>query len=306
MLKNKILLLVICLSVLALSGCDKLNFFKPKKESGAVVKGTVIAKIANMPVTLEMLNSEIDAYNTSIDLSNLSSDEKKKAKIDTRDKKLDYLKNSIIHRMVFYQAALDRGLDRRSDISEILERNRATILAQAMEEELTKNIDVTTSEVDEAYKNVKDQLKEPDTRKVREIVLKTETEARQALLEILQGADFAALARERSIADSARSGGDLGNIKKGQRGEKFITFDDVVFSPALQIGAVSSVFKGPDGFYIVKIEAIKEGRQSTLSDVQERLKDLLLLRKSQEELDKFYAQVSRDNIKVEIYESEIK
>ncbi|MCU0651419.1 MAG: peptidylprolyl isomerase [Candidatus Omnitrophica bacterium] len=304
--RNKILLAIICLSVLTLLGCDKLNFFKPKKESGTVVKGTVIAKIANMPITLEMLNREIDAYNTSIDLSNLTNDEKKKAKIDNREKKLDYLKNSLIRRMVFYQAALDRGLDRRDDISEILERNRATILAQAMEEELTKNINVTASEVDEAYKNVKDQLKEPDTRKVREIMMKTESEAKQALLEILQGADFATLARERSAADSAKAGGDLGNIKKGQRGEKFITFDDVVFSPALQVGSVSSVFKGPDGFYIVKIEGIREGKQSTLSEVQDRLKELLSLRKSQEELDKFYAQVSRDNIKVEIYESEIK
>jgi len=297
---------IVCLIALVLLGCDNLNFFKPKKETLPLVKGTVIAKVANLPITLEALNREIDAYNTSIDLANLTSEEKKKAKIDTREKKLDYLKNNLIRRMVFYQAALDRGLERREEIREILERNKATILAQVMEDELTKNINVSMAEVDEAYKNVKEQLKEPDTRKAREIVMKTELETRQALLEILQGADFAAIARERSIADSAKNGGDLGNIRKGQRGEKFITFDDVVFSPALQIGALSSVFKGPDGFYLVKIDGIKEGKQSTLSEVQDRLKELLLLRKSQEELDKFYSQAARDNIKVEIYESEIK
>lgn len=308
MLKRNIFFSMLLVASFVLLGCDNLNFLnKPKKEApAAVVVGTVIAKVANMPATLEMLNREIDAYNASVDLTNLSSEEKKKAKIDTREKKIEYLKNILLRRMVFYQAALDRGIDRREDIKEVLERNKTTILAQEMENEIIKNINVSMAEVDEAYKNVKDQLKEPDVRKIREIVMRTESEAKQALLEILQGADFATVARDRSIAESAKNGGDLGFIRKGQRGERFITFDDITFSPALQLGAVSSVFKGPDGFYVIKIESVKEGKQPTLSEVQDRLKELLILRKSQEQLDKFYSQVAGSNIKVEIYESEVK
>jgi parvulin-like peptidyl-prolyl isomerase len=102
-------------------------------------------------------------------------------------------------------------------------------------------------------------LKEPELRRVREIVLRSESEARQVLLELLQGADLAALAKDRSVAESAKNGGDLGFIKKGQRGENFISFDDIVFSPALQQGSLSSVFKAPEVFYIIKIEGVKEG-----------------------------------------------
>lgn len=308
MRKKGILFLAGISTVFILFGCDNLNFLnRPKKtESPAVVRGTVIARVANIPITLEMLNREIDAYNASIDFSNLSKEEKQKAKIESREKKIEYFKNVLLRRMVFYQAALDRGIDRREDIREILERNKATILAQEMENEITKNINVGIAEVDEAYKNVKDQLKEPEVRRIREIAVRNEADAKQALLELLQGADFAALARERSIAESAKTGGDLGFIKKGQRGERYITFDDVAFSPALQQGALSSVFKGPDGYCIIKIEAVKEGKQPTLSEVQDRLKELLLMRKSQEELDRFYSQAVGSHIKVEIYESEIK
>lgn len=307
MYKRGILLLAGGFAVFALFGCDNLNFLnKPKKEPVVAVRGTLIAKAANNPITLEMLNREVDAYNASIDLTNLPNEEKKKAKIETRERKIDYLKNVLLRRMVFYQAALDRGIDRRDDIREILERNKATVLAQEMENEITKNINVSMAEVDEAYKNVKDQLKEPDVRKVREVVARTDADAKQMLLELLQGADFTTLARERSIAESAKNGGDLGFIRKGQRGERYITFDDVAFSPALQQGAVSSVFKGPEGYYVIRIEGIKEGKQPTLSEVQDRLRELLTLRKTQEELDKFYSQTASSNIKVEIYESEVK
>lgn len=308
MKKIGLLLFIFCFMVLFLLGCDFLNFFNPKKrkEASIPVKGTIIAKVVNVPITLEALNREIDTYNASIDLTGLTDEEKKKAKIDTREKKLDYLKNILIRRMVFYQAALDRGLDRKEEIGELLERTKSTILAQEMENEITANLNVSLAEIDEAYRKVKDQLREPELRKVREIVTRTETEARQILLELLQGADFATLAKERSIADSSKNGGDLGYIRKGQRGERFLTFDDIVFSPALQQGALSSVFKGPDGYYVLKIEGIKEGKQLTLSDVQDRLKEILLVRKAQEELDKFYSQVTRENIKIEIYESEIK
>jgi len=296
-----------------LAGCDNINFLNPKKASGGktqpatlTVKGTVVAKVNNLPITLEELNRYIDILNASLDLrQDLSPEQRKTAKIDSREKKIDYLKTMLIRQAVFYQAALDRGLDRKEDIISILERYRIAVLAQEMQNEIIKNIDVSSAEVEEAYKNNKDLFREPETRRVREIVTKTEEEARQILIELLQGGDFISIAKTRSIADSAKNGGDIGYAKKGSRQDKFLTFDDVVFSPALQEGAISSVFKGPQGYYIVKIEEIKEGKQVSLSEAWDTLKALLLARKQQDALDKFYSQLSRD-AKIEIYEGEIK
>jgi peptidyl-prolyl cis-trans isomerase C len=302
--------IVYLLGGIFLVGCDKIDFLKPKKPQAAkpssvTVKGTVIAKVNNFPITLEELNRYINIYNASVDLrQDLTSEQKQTAKIDTREKKIDYLKTLLVRQAVFYQAALDRGLDRKEEINDILDRYKMAILAQEMQNEIVKNIDVSSAEVEEAYKNNAPLFREAEARRVREIATRTEEEAKQILIELLQGGDFSSIARTRSIVESAKKDGDLGEIKKGQM-SNFPGFDEVVFSPVLQQGQVSSVFKGPQGYYLVKIEAIKEGRQVSLSEAFDTLKTVLLARKQQEELDKSYSQLSRD-AKIEISEGEIK
>ena len=294
-----------------LLGCDKIDFLNPKKSSTAAkiptlpVKGTVIAKVNNFPITLEELNRYVNIYNASVDLrQDLTPEQKHALKIETRDKKIEYLKTLLVPQAVYYQAALDRGLDRKDEISEGLARYRIAVLAQAMQEEIVKNIEISSAEVEDAYQSNKELFREAEVRRVREIVTNTEGEAKQILIELLQGADFSTIARTRSIAESAKDGGDLGDITKGQQSSS-PAFDEIVFSPALQQGQVSSVFKGPKGFTIVKVESIKEGRQVSLSEAFDTIKAYLLAKKQQEELEKAYSKLSSES-KIEIYEGEIK
>ena len=122
-----------------LAGCEKLDFLKPRKETKVTalpvaVKGMVIAKVNNLPVTLEELNMYVDMYNASLDLrQDLTVEQKTEAKIDNREKKIDYLKSRLIRQAVFYQAAVDRGLERKEEIAEILQRNKIDLLAAAIE-----------------------------------------------------------------------------------------------------------------------------------------------------------------------------
>jgi peptidyl-prolyl cis-trans isomerase C len=307
-----ITILIFIFSIFFVS-CDKIDFLKPKQPAAVkqqtaapVVKGTVIAKVDSLPITLEELERQVTVYNGIVDSNkDWPEEQKKAARIDTREKKFNYLKDLLIRQAVFYQAALDRGLDRKPEIGEILERYKIAFLAQEMQNEIIKNVDIGSAVIEEAYNNNKSLFKEPESRKVREIVTKAEEEAKQALIELLQGGDFASIARSRSIADSAKNGGDLGFIRRGQRGEQYLTFDEIVFSPALQEGSLSNVFKGPDGYYIVKIEGIKEGKQVSLSEAWDTVKAFLLARKQKEELDKVYSQLYREH-KIEIYEGQIK
>ena len=95
-----ILLSAFSLLFFALAGCDKLNFLNPKKEepkkevapAAVAVKGTLIAKINNIPITLEELNEEIDAYNAMV------PQDKPELKITTREQKVNYLKNEMVSR----------------------------------------------------------------------------------------------------------------------------------------------------------------------------------------------------------------
>jgi len=296
--------LVIVTTVLFL-GCDKIGSIigsKPKVTSGQkkavsapLVKGTIVAKVNNTPIMLEDLNQEIDAYNNMVK-------DKPEAKISTRDQKLNYLKNEVVRRVLLYQEALSRGLDREDDVMQALEKTKQDLLVMAFVRQEAENIDVSSKEVEDYYNTYKEQLKEPESRQIREIVVLTEQEAKDILIQLLQGVDFASLAKERSKGDSGKVGGDLGFIQKGK---KFTQFDDAAFVENLEVGKYSNIFKGPDGYYIIKLEARRGGNQKSLSDMWDDIKKGLTFLKQQKKIEDLIGKLSRES-KLEFYEGEIK
>jgi peptidyl-prolyl cis-trans isomerase C len=286
-----------------LCGCDKLPLPwtkkpapKEKTEVAPPVKGTLVAKINNILVTLEELNQEIENFNALVPA------DRPEVKITSREKKVDYLKNEVTRRILLYQEALDKGLDRKEEVLKALEKTKQDLLVMELVREEVDKIEVSSSEIEDYYNRFKEQMKEPEERQIREIIVSTETEARDILIQLLQGADFATLAKERSKAPSAANGGDLGNI---QRGAKFTQFDEVAFSDSLEVGKFSNIFKGPDGFYIVKLEAKRGGKQRSLSEMWEDIKRGLLFLKQQQRIEELIGQLSQ-KAKIEIYEGEIK
>ena len=303
MKKREIVLSLLIFFVFFFLGCDKLNFgeksaVKPKKEpvvSAPIVTGTVIAKVNGYPITLEDLNEEIERYNSMV------PKDKPELKITTREGKIDYLKNEMVRRILFYQEALDRGLDRNPDVAKALEKTKQQLLVYQLIKEETDKVNVTPSEIEDYYNRAKEQLKEPEERKIREIVVISESQAKDLLIRLLQGEDFASLARQYSKAPSAEKGGDLGFIKPGQ---KFKEFDEVAFSDALDVGQVSSVFKGPDGYYIIKIEGKRGGQQKSLSEMWDDIKRGLTFIKQQKRVEELVGNLSH-NAKIEIMEDKI-
>ena len=293
-----------CFLFLILTGCDKLNFFGPKKtvkQTSSValpVKGTVIAKVNNISVTLEDLNQEIELYNS------LLPADKPEAKITTREQKISYLKDEIIRRLLLYNEALNRGLDRKEEAILMLEKSRREILVVELIKELTKNVKAESSEIEQYYNTYKDDLKEEEERRIRELAVSSEQEANNILIQLLQGADFATLAIEKSKTPSSKNAGDLGYIKKGT---KFAQFDNVAFSEGLEPGKISNVFKGPDGYYIVKLEAKRGGQTRSLNDIWKQIEQGLTFLKQRQKIDELVGKLSTDpKFKVEISDGPIK
>ena len=80
------------------------------------------------------------------------------------------------------------------------------------------------------------------------IVVKTEQEAREILSQIAAGADFAVLAKEKSIdAATAKRGGDLGEFYKGDFAPEI---ENAILS--LKPNEVSSIVKTAIGYAIFK------------------------------------------------------
>ena len=84
---------------------------------------------------------------------------------------------------------------------------------------------------------------------VRHILVKTREQAEQLKSQLANGADFAKLAKQHSTCNSAKKGGELGEIKKGQLVKPI---DSVVFSKAEKV--VHGPIKSQFGFHLVEIK----------------------------------------------------
>jgi len=296
-LKKRLVFILCGLLVLPLGGCEKLSGLKfISKKKDFPVEGTIIAKVNDMPVTLEQLEEEIQNYNQFVDTPD---------KITTREQKLTYLNEELIRRCLFYQEAKARGLDKQAKTQELIRNLEVNLLANRLLQGEIENLVVTSSEIEDFYNLYKEQYRQEEERRIREIVVNAETEAREILIELLKGTDFAQLAQERSRAESASRGGDLGWIKRGQRGPDFTRFDEVAFSLSLEAGQISNIFKDKGGYYIVKVEEKKGGQAKTLSDVWDEIKRNVLFLKQQQKLQELSNRLM-GNAKIVIYNEKIK
>jgi len=303
--KNKIIIFAV-MSLLfgGILGCDKFNLAAKKKvEVKTVVapsiiepKGPIVAKVNNISIGLDDLNEDIALYNANVPA------ERPELKIVTKEQKVNYLKNEIIRRALIYQHALDKGLERSDEVRQAVEKNKRDLMVLQDVKDVTKNITVTSKEVEDYYNTYKEQLKEPEERQISEIVLGSEQEARDILIQLLQGTDFAALAKNNSKSSSAKDGGDLGFIKKGKKSAQF---DAAAFSDSLDVGKISSVFKTPDGYSIVKLEAKRGGKQKPLSEMWDDINRGLVFLKQQKVIEDLIGKLSRD-AKIEVTDGEIK
>ena len=106
--------------------------------------------------------------------------------------------------------------------------------------------------------------------KLRQIVVKTESEAEELRKTILDGADFAQTARLHSQFPQLGDGGDLGYLNHSEI--------PVEFDPLLkaELGSVSAVIPTPFGYHIVKIEGRLPARTLSFEEVREKIHQTLL------------------------------
>lgn len=101
----------------------------------------------------------------------------------------------------------------------------------------------------------------------RHILVKTEAEARDVITALNGGADFAELAKERSIGPSGPKGGDLGTFG---RTEMVPPFAEAAFS--MSPGAFSSTpVQTRFGWHVILVENVIEGTHPGLEDIRGEL-----------------------------------
>lgn len=305
--KGKSALTFLFFLIVALAGCDQVTgLLHPKEakksaEIAAMPKGVIVAKAGNFYITLDDLNKEIESYNSFVAAQKMDQ-----YKIDTREKKITYLRNELIRKYVLYQEALDRGLDKRDDIAKAVESAKREILVGELDREEKEKISVTSKDVEDFYNQNRDTyFKDPEQRKVSEIVTPTEDEAKQVMIELLKGTDFSALARQYSKGSTAADGGSVGFLNLDPDPKKRTRFDkyyEIAYS--LEKGNTSTIFKGPDGYYIVRLDEVKKAEIRPLNDVWDNIKNMLTYERQQKAISDLASKLSGEN-KIEIYEGKV-
>lgn len=104
--------------------------------------------------------------------------------------------------------------------------------------------------------------------------------------ELARGADFAALARQHSRDASARDGGDLGTLK---RGELARDIEERILG--LAPGEVSPPYRSRLGYHIFKLESKEELAGEALTRIKQQIRDILFKQKYEVRLEAWLKEI---------------
>jgi peptidyl-prolyl cis-trans isomerase SurA len=106
--------------------------------------------------------------------------------------------------------------------------------------------------------------------------------------QLLQGADFAELAKQYSRDASARDGGDLGTLK---RGELALDIETQILS--LSPGQISSPYRSALGYHIFRLESKETLEGEGLARVRAQIREILFREKFDTRLDAWLKEIKQ-------------
>jgi len=306
--RNATGLFFVLILLIAFSGCDQVQSFtkyfssktdqqenvvqkpKAKPQQAAVVKTeqikpNVLAKAGDWTLSIEDFNQRITNLKQVLPDFDVNDLESKKIVLE-----------ELVRQQLLVMDAEKTGLAKKKEIVDAIEEFRMTILVREAATKIVEGIEASEEDAKAWYDANKELLVEPAQWKVREIVASTQVGAKDILVEVLQGnVDFAQVAKERSVSKSAAKGGDLGFIAEASFGE----MNNVLMT--LESGDVSSVFRGPEGFYIIKVEEKKGGQQKEFDELKEEIIGGVTIQMQQEALIKYIDEIEKNT---KVYKNE--
>ncbi|OMF97405.1 peptidylprolyl isomerase [Paenibacillus sp. FSL R7-0273] len=143
---------------------------------------------------------------------------------------------------------------------------------------LEPQITVTDEDISAYFDENKATFNQEEQVQASHILVETKEEADAIVKQLNEGADFAALAKEKSAdTGSKENGGDLGFFKKG---DMVPEFSDAAF--ALKVGETSGAVKSDYGYHIIKVTDRKEAKEYTLDEKKEEIRKTLTSQKVSE------------------------
>ena len=234
---------------------------KAKRRMGKANLHLVEEKIINDLITQAVLKQFIKKEKLQIDPDRIEGEiatfkENIKKNPQTKDKSLE----TLLEEQGGSLAELRVALDISFAIDDYMEK---TITGEEVEKYFTENVNtfngetVTASHILVDAKGVTDEAKLKAAKEKADKIKK----------ELDGGADFVQLAKAYSDCPSAKTGGDLGPIK---RGEMVKEFTEVAY--ATEVNGISDPVKTQFGYHIIKITGKEGGKEVNFEEIKDKVK----------------------------------
>jgi peptidyl-prolyl cis-trans isomerase D len=140
--------------------------------------------------------------------------------------------------------------------------------------------EASEADIQSWYEQHQAEYAQPQRNRYSVIQVKSEADAKAIIEQLKQGADFATLAKEKSIDPiSARKGGDMGWL------EPATTPDELKDANLTSKGQLSDVIKSSVGFLVIRLDDIQPEKVKPLSEVHAAIADKV---KQEKALDAYY------------------
>lgn len=151
-------------------------------------------------------------------------------------------------------------------------------------QQLKDAINVSDEQAEQYYQEHLDKYSSEEQRRVSHILVEGDDEAKAQVIldELNSGADFAALAEEKSDDfGSASEGGSLGWIERDVMDP---AFEEAAFALA-KVGDTTGLVKSDFGYHIIQLDELKDSEAKPFSEVADEVKQEL---KDQQAIDQYY------------------
>lgn len=219
---------------------------------------------------------------------------------------LNQIVRKLIVQQLLYKEALTNGWEKEPAVIAQIEQLKQNAIAETYLQSIAKVPDnyPSPAELDAAYQAKKATLIVPKQVKVSQIFIarppeenKAAVDKAAAQVEALaksvkqSGADFDAIAK--TVGENPEIEGRGGDI--GWLAENDIQPEVRTRIASLTKGGISEIIKLPDGWYILKIQDVKESRPATFDEVKDQLTQLLRNERARLNREAYIAKIQQQN-----------
>jgi parvulin-like peptidyl-prolyl isomerase len=243
--------------------------------------GKSIATIDGEKITVQEFNSELDKIPINM-----------KMLVASQSGKREFLDRLIVKKLLLKEARKDNVekekafQDRLADIKEQL------TIESLLKKKVNTEAKFADEDLEKYYDAHREEFKRDREIQTRQIVVKSEPEAKELEARIAKGEDFADLAKRYSVDPSAKNtGGDIGYHPKGTL---IPEYEAAAFS-LTKVGQVSQPVKTQLGYHIIRLEGVRTDVYVPFPEVKDFIRQKMTQEKQAEVVQKYIEELKKNS-----------